>query len=116
MSSSKNEELAAILHELAGVGIHSPIVAPGGKHLQVRWETNAGSRFYSLPRTGSDWRGARNARAEVRRMLRADGLLIEEKSEPSAERARPHWRLEIERLERRIARLEALVKTNGSEA
>lgn len=108
----RNEELTAVLQELARAGVHDPIIAKGGRHLQVRWQTPQGTRFYTVAASGSDWRGPRNARAEVRRMLRADGRLPVERVEipepvtPPAARL-PNWKMELERLERRVARLEA---------
>jgi hypothetical protein len=107
----RNEELTAVLQELARAGVHDPVIAKGGRHLQVRWQTSQGVRFCVVAASGSDWRGPRNARAEVRRLLRADGLLSDERAEilepaPPAAKS-PTWKTELARLERRVARLEA---------
>lgn len=103
----KNEELTVVLAELAQAGIYNPVIAKGGRHLQIRWETAHGNRCYVVSATGSDWRGPHNARATVRRMLRADGLLTE-RSETSAPPSKPRdWRVEVDQLKQRVARLEA---------
>jgi hypothetical protein len=105
----KNDELATVLQELAQVGIRSPTIVKGRRHWQVRWSTpNGVERMYTLACTGSDWRGAHNARSGVRRMLRADGLLPERpEPRPQASATQPRdWRTEIDRLRERVARLE----------
>ena len=109
----KNKELGAVLQELKDAGIHDAMVARGGRHLQVRWRTTNGQRTYTVACSGSDWRGARNARSAVRRLLRGDGLLVEREPRPQSEPHAPvrDWQSEIERLERRVARLEARVGT-----
>ena len=65
--------MTAVLAELATVGIQAELVRRG-KHLKLCWATAAGLRFAFIPVSSSDWRAARNARAHVRRVLRADGL------------------------------------------
>jgi hypothetical protein len=45
----KNEILDAVLAELKAAGISDPVVARGGRHLQVRWQAGSGStRFYTV--------------------------------------------------------------------
>ena len=106
----KNPELDAALSELKTAGISDPIVSRGGKHLQLRWQVGNAIRFFTVSTTPSDWRGGRNAKAEIRRLLKADGFLV--KDEPAGApaaptKARPAWRVEIESLKRRIAEIEA---------
>jgi hypothetical protein len=74
----RNECLSAALQELSAAGIRDVKQAYGGKHLQLRWEAvnGAGQRMYSLPLTPSDIRSAANTRADVRRILREDGMLM----------------------------------------
>lgn len=111
----RNEELDAALNELKAAGISDPIVSRGGRHLQLRWQLGNGAiRFFSVSTTPSDRRGPRNARAEIRRLLKADGLLV--KGEPAAApaapaKALPAWQIEIEGLKRRVAELEAKLST-----
>jgi hypothetical protein len=106
----RNEELDAVLAELKRAGVRDPVVSTGGRHLQVRWQVGAVVRFYTVSISGSDWRGPRNAAAEVRRMLKGDGLLAAQADPPGAPPPKAAaWRVEIERLEKRVAKLEAKV-------
>jgi hypothetical protein len=56
----------------------------GGKHLQLRWRVDGHMmRVYSVPGTPGDWRSLHNTRAQIRRLLRADGVLTNpERSDP----------------------------------
>jgi Rha family phage regulatory protein len=74
---SNNPELAAVLEELAAVGI-KPHVSNGGKHIKVAWTHNGMPRIQGVACTPSDARGVQNARARVRRALKEDGLLAAE--------------------------------------
>ena len=108
----RNPCLEAALKELDAAGIRDVEQVHGGKHLQLRWQTNGrGLRVYNMPRTPSDWRAVHNTRAGIRRLLRADGLLIEpERAESSA--ASPAPKVDrITKLERRLQALEDLVRT-----
>jgi len=99
----RNRCLAAVLEELAKAGIRHPEVTNGGKHLQIRWTTATGlRRTYTLPSSPSDWRAPENARHDVRRLLRADGML----ATPAPRSAPPRQPSRIELLERRLAELE----------
>jgi hypothetical protein len=112
----RNEELAAALTELKTAGIADPIIAKTGSgHLQVRWQVGVALRCYTVASSGSDWRGPKNVRAEVRRMLRADGLLVApEKADPAPNNPpRFDARAEIEGLKRRIAQLELRLNSEG---
>ena len=72
------KRLNIALQELESAGIRDVERANGGKHLQLRWRVNGGTlRVYSMPATPSDWRASRNTRADVRRLLREDGVLTE---------------------------------------
>ncbi len=74
----KNPCLEAALRELDAAGIRDVERSYAGKHLQLRWRINGyQQRMYSMPLTPSDVRSAANVRAEIRRMLRNDGILLE---------------------------------------
>ena len=108
----KNECLTAALRELSEAGIRDVQRSYGSKHPQLRWRVNGmGLRIYTVPGTPSDVRSVRNVRAEVRRMLREDGVLP---ANGGAGQAPPPQPSRIERLERRLAeverRLEELAK------
>jgi hypothetical protein len=71
----RNPCLAGVLEELAKVGTHHPEIAPGGKHVQVRWANTRGApRKHAVPGTPSDWRTTENVRRDMRQLLRADGM------------------------------------------
>jgi hypothetical protein len=94
-----NPCLDAAIAALREAGVYDYRLAKGGKHLQIHWEANGASRFYVLPGTPGDWRSPHNVKAEMRRMLRQDGLLVDTPSEPKPRRAT---------LEQRVRRLEEL--------
>jgi hypothetical protein len=97
----RNECLDAALNELTKAGIRDSIVARGSKHLQVRWSGPRGEpRMVSVACTPSDVREIENTRRDVRRVLRADGLLDEAPTVPARQPSR------IELLERRVHVLE----------
>jgi hypothetical protein len=75
-----NECLNAAIAALKEAGVYDYQLVRGGKHLQIHWKYGLEPRFYVLPVTPGDWRSVHNVRAEVRRMLRADGLLVEEEA------------------------------------
>ena len=99
----RNLCLIAAIEELARVGIREPVIARGAKHPQLRWTTPRGElRVFAVPGTPSDWRSAENVRHDLRKILRADGMLA--MPEPrSAPVKPPSW---IELLERRLAEVE----------
>ena len=67
----------AAIAELRAAGVYDYELVRGGKHWQVQWALKDGARrFYVLPGTPSDWRSARNVRADIRRLLKADGLIL----------------------------------------
>jgi hypothetical protein len=108
----RNPCLEIALRELEAVGIRDVERVRGGKHWQLRWQVNEhGLRIYTLPGTPSDWRSSHNVRAEIRRMLREDGLLAapERPEEPTLA---PTPKLDrLAQLERRMTMLEDLVRT-----
>ncbi len=103
----KNECLKAIRAELSRVGIRDVTQVHGGKHTQVRWAFNGTVRSYTVPGTPGDVRSVRNSRAAIRRLLRADGLIVEE-PRPASPPKQPD-RLTV--LERRVAVLEQAVQS-----
>jgi hypothetical protein len=96
----KNACLDAALGELHAAGIRDVVHAPGGKHRQIRWQVNGTTRFYSVPGTPSDYRSIANTKADIRRLLREDGFLVDR------EPAKPRAPDQLTRLEQRIAALE----------
>lgn len=66
--------IEAVCDEVRAAGAE-PIVRPSGKHAAITWQANGVERVYHTALTPSDRRSHMNARADVRRMLRADGLL-----------------------------------------
>jgi hypothetical protein len=65
--------LEAVKEELDAVGVKYDVDI--SKHFLVTWFVNGRRRRTSVVRTGSDHRGPMNARHDVRRMLREDGLI-----------------------------------------
>jgi hypothetical protein len=98
----KNECLEIALRELEAVGVRDIEQVHGSKHLQLRWRVNAGEvRFYTLPCTPSDIRSPHNVRADIRRLLREDGVLTTIAKSPTFKQP-DRFTL----LERRVAALE----------
>jgi hypothetical protein len=109
----RNACLDVALRELAAAGIRDVVQAPGGKHWQIQWQANGECRMYSLPVTPSDHRAAANTRAEIRRMLRADGFLVDQpkpvKVQPPSLQDEIRWlKAEIRNLKDRMAKLEGV--------
>jgi hypothetical protein len=102
-----NSCLQAALDELGAARIRDIARAHGGKHLQLRWQVNGHGmqRMYALPNTPSDHRAAANTRADIRRMLREDGLLTTAPA-PLPPNKQPD---RITTLERRVAALERTI-------
>jgi hypothetical protein len=100
----KNPCLAAALGALEECGIRDVEQVHGGKHLQLRWRVNGHDmHIYSMPCTPSDFRSPRNVRADIRRLLREDGVLVTPER-PASPPARKPDRVTV--LEQRIAALE----------
>src|SRR5262245_59261613 len=98
----RNHCLDAALEELAKAGVRAPTIAPGAKHPQIRWQTPQGElRCFSVPGTSSDYRAPENVRRDIRRMLRADGMI--EAPAPRVAPVRQPSRIEL--LERRMVEI-----------
>jgi hypothetical protein len=99
-----NECLDAALAALEEAGVRDVVVVPGGKHPQLQWRVNGrGLRAYSLPGTSSDRRAPRNVRADVRRILRQDGLIEVPTPKPTPSSRKVD---RVTALERRVSELE----------
>jgi hypothetical protein len=70
----RNDLLEAALDELAGAGIRGSVLN-GGKHPKIRWQYNGAARMITISKTTRDHFAARKVKADIRRQLRADGLL-----------------------------------------
>ena len=99
---SRNPCLDAVLGELAEVGIWSPQVIGNG-HLQFVWQNAHGQRrMVSISSSPSALSAPAAARADVRRILKQDGMI-----DVDGARAAPRQLSRLERLGQRIHRLEA---------
>jgi len=99
-----NECIDAALAALEEAGIRDVVVVPGGKHPQLQWRVNGRElRAYSLPGTSSDRRAPRNVRADVRRILRQDGLIEVPSPKPTPSSRKVD---RVTALERRVSELE----------
>ena len=106
----RNPCLDAALRELAAVGIRDVEQVRGGKHWQLRWQVDGhGLRICTLPATPSEWRSTHNTRADIRRMLREDGVLVTPKPAPTP--GLPPKPDRIAELERRVTALEEFIRT-----
>jgi hypothetical protein len=108
----KNPCLEAALRELNDAGIRDIERSYGGRHQQIRWHANGhGLRVYTLPITPSDHRANRNVRADIRRMLREDGMLTAAPPKPpSSPPSSPKPPDRISKLEERVAALESALR------
>jgi hypothetical protein len=68
--------------------------------------------MYAVPGTPSDWRSAENVRRDMRKILRADGML--EAPEPRTPPPRQPSRIEL--LERRMAEVERRLGIGAGES
>jgi hypothetical protein len=103
----KNECIAAAIAELSDHAIRDVEIVRGGKHYQVRFRVNGGpQRVVTTPCTPSDWRDPENTRRDVRKILRADGVIVAPEPAPP-----PRTPSRVELLERRIAALERAIET-----
>lgn len=70
-----SDEEEAALRELRAVGIKPKVEPTGSGHIAISWQIGQRpARVLTVAKTGSDWRGRLNARAQVRRWLREDGV------------------------------------------
>jgi hypothetical protein len=70
----RNPVVDAVLYELEAVGIKPTVLQNG--HLKVRWSHAGHPRTCIVSGSPSDWRAPIQARAVVRRQLRADGVAL----------------------------------------
>lgn len=101
----KNEYLAAAIDELRAVGIYEHKVMGGGKHIKLMWHHKEHVRLFTLPCTPSDVRGIKNSRADLRRILRADGLLVTDEQPAAPKPLSLEQR--VRNLENRLKQLES---------
>lgn len=74
---AQDTELAVVLAELRAVGLKPTYEKTGGNHYMIHWLVPGKEpRSYVVASTGSDWRGRLNARADVRRLLKADNVSL----------------------------------------
>lgn len=79
-----NEEVDVVVQELRACGI-KPQVERTPRHIAISWQAGPDKppRTVIVSSTPSDWRGRLNARAEVRRYLRADNISLREQAKPA---------------------------------
>lgn len=61
-------------------GVKPEVNYTNSGHIELTWQASPDkpSRHTVIPKTGSDWRSWLNARAQIRRQLKADGLVLVE--------------------------------------
>jgi hypothetical protein len=100
----RNADLNAGLAVLSEAGIRDVAVVYGAKHLQLRWAHNGQPRMVTVPCTASDLRSSLNTRAEVRKLLRLDGLLPETGGSSAPAKA-PCWREQMKTISHQLHRV-----------
>jgi hypothetical protein len=111
---SRNPCLDAALRELNAAGIRDVERVNGGKHLQLRWRVNGHAlRVFTVPGSPSDWRSPHNTRADIRRLLRADGIITAPES--ASESAATPRKLDpvpvrLDAIEHRLGAVEDLIR------
>lgn len=78
-----NACIDAAVAELRACNIE-PTISHGGKHIAIEWKHNGQNRTFTTAATPSDHRAPLNARTDVRRMLRNDGLIAMDELSPPA--------------------------------
>lgn len=74
----RSETIEAIRNELRSAGIRAYKVEPAnGSHVKVTWFVNGRRRVIVTTKSRTDRRAWLNARADTRRLLRQDDLLID---------------------------------------
>jgi hypothetical protein len=109
----RNPCLTAALDELETAGVRDVTVArTGGGHYQIRYTVREHDhRILGVSSTPSDVNAPNQVRRQIRKALRTDGLLVEERK-PKASPVRQPSQLEVltqrvAALEQRLAKLEA---------
>ena len=79
---AKENLLEHALETLDSVGISGKqrVVWHGTKHDRISWYYNGQKRSFTVPISPSDHRSSLNNKAQLRRLLRQDGLLVRKKS------------------------------------
>lgn len=73
----RNAELDAATSELAKAGLKYRVEKTNGGHIAVIWLHGKKQRTQFVANSSSDWRAPLNVRANIRRMLRDDGVDID---------------------------------------
>lgn len=111
----RNPCVDAAVSALREGGVYDFQIVPGGKHLQLRWSHGGGTRFCAISATPSDRRAPQNTRADVRKILKQDGLIKEPAPVERPPPPRPPTTAErLEILEREVAELKALMAGNDA--
>lgn len=69
---ARNECLVAVQAELDALDVPY-MVNPNARHIKVTFKINDKPHTATLPKTPSDWRSVKNARAQIRRLIKAAG-------------------------------------------
>lgn len=69
----RNPIVKKALAELEAAGI-APEVWHGGKHIRLAWIYKGKKRTFTCPLSPGDYRSEKNNQAQLRRMLREDGI------------------------------------------
>lgn len=75
-SIRKNPQVQAIVEELEKFSIPYRIEITGSNHIKVRWNFNSVPRWCLAAGSPSEYRGVKNSRSRVKRMLREDGFSV----------------------------------------
>lgn len=71
--SATSDEIIKILK---AAGIDYTRTPTGSGHVRFRWTINGKPRTYVTPASRTDWHAPLNARRDVRRILRQDGIVV----------------------------------------
>lgn len=76
----REDALSLISSEFKLWGVKFAIDHTGSNHYRLQWQVTPDKevRTYFIAKTPSDGRGTLNARAEIRRLFKADGLILKE--------------------------------------
>jgi hypothetical protein len=101
----RNPCIDAVIAELRAAGIYDYEVARNHKHPQIHWGVNGSRRYLAVSATPSDSYAATKARADVRRLLKADGLLPREMPPRGPQPRALSLEQRVAALERQVMRL-----------